>query len=368
MQTVQLSTSQCKSGTISWAACRSSSGGSGNTCSLESCDGTKEVTANKCNEVTTISFNVPAGATSMIVQIHDGQFAGTKSCSGVGIGYGKCAGGSKGSCKSATSGVCEVDFDLDSCPAPPPPPKRRQCVENGVTHEDGDTWELEEPHCGTCTCHDGATSCVGCPIVTCVDEDGNVHDNLTPWTTDDGCQACECLESGNIYCYQIVESCNAATGCTSEGGDFVEDGGTTVNECGASCTCYGVELSCEPCDTGECDYYGTTKVNGDEWDAPDNCNDCYCDNGEFWCSVDKICPACEYNGQEYYDGQEFPAGDICNTCYCDKEYGVYCTRNTCDTKPECIYPACNSYQKCCSGCDGSSYCATGTTCPQLQCY
>jgi len=50
----------------------------------------------------------------MVVQIHDGQFAGTKSCSGVGAAVGQCSGGSKGSCKSSTSGVCEVTVDINA--------------------------------------------------------------------------------------------------------------------------------------------------------------------------------------------------------------------------------------------------------------
>jgi len=120
-KTVDLSAAGCKSGaTISWAACRSSNAKS-QLCTLLSCDGSQDLAYNKCDGITKASFSIPSDATSIVVQLHDGQFSGTKSCTGVGGAAGQCSGGSKGSCSSSVSGVCEVTIDLNSaCPKPPP--------------------------------------------------------------------------------------------------------------------------------------------------------------------------------------------------------------------------------------------------------
>lgn len=66
----------------------------------------------KCDYVTSATFELPLGSTSITLQLHDGQFNGTQTCSGTGLGSGECNGGAGTSCKTAVSGVCEVVVSL----------------------------------------------------------------------------------------------------------------------------------------------------------------------------------------------------------------------------------------------------------------
>lgn len=98
-------------------ACISSNAG---TCNVVNCNAgsTVDTAKSKCDgNVLKGQWEVPAGATSVVMQLHDGQFAGTVNCSAT-----YCAGGSSGSCKTAVSGVCQVVLGLTNCTGPGPGP------------------------------------------------------------------------------------------------------------------------------------------------------------------------------------------------------------------------------------------------------
>lgn len=122
---VTLNFDACKGSAISWACCRNSivpGPVQEALCDMVFCDASLaqwEVTKNKCNNVTSASFLVPATATSVVVQLHDGKFIGNKLCSD----NNACCGGSSGACSN--TGVCEVTISLEGC-APPPP----ECMVN----------------------------------------------------------------------------------------------------------------------------------------------------------------------------------------------------------------------------------------------
>jgi hypothetical protein len=82
-------------------------------CNLIDCDGTKDLSNAKCDEVTYFMYEVPESSTSVTIQLHDGKFIGNKDCSA----RGACCGGSGSSC--AATGVCETTIDLSTCPGQP---------------------------------------------------------------------------------------------------------------------------------------------------------------------------------------------------------------------------------------------------------
>jgi len=115
---VTVDTSSCKDGSISWICCRS--GG----CSLwNGCPKGAKRTGNTCEESSgAITYVIPKAASSITVQLHDGQFkGGNMICTGSGSN-GNCCGGSQGG-SSCGSNVCQTVISLSSCggvPVPPP--------------------------------------------------------------------------------------------------------------------------------------------------------------------------------------------------------------------------------------------------------
>jgi hypothetical protein len=114
---VNLDLSNCKSGeTLSWACCQTPD------CELANCNGGDiEEELNKCDELTQVTFKVPVGVESLLVQVHDGKIAGDKPCTG-GIGtdstQDQCCGGYGGSC-GTISGVCDKVIYIQDCPGAP---------------------------------------------------------------------------------------------------------------------------------------------------------------------------------------------------------------------------------------------------------
>lgn len=78
---------------------------------------------------------------------------------------------------------------------------------------------------------------------------------------------------------------------------------------------------------------GPACVDGDVMDAPDGCNTCGCENGEWLCTAigcgDDATPICE-------DGDVMDAPDGCNTCTCEGNAWA-CTEADCnnDEAPVC---------------------------------
>lgn len=115
---VTIDVGSCKGSSISWFCCRGSQKPemtSDSFCDLYHCNSPTledwESEKNKCNTVSVLEYLVPTDATSIIVQLHDGQFNGNVACTTPGA----CCGGSGTSCPSATSGVCQTTIDLSTC-------------------------------------------------------------------------------------------------------------------------------------------------------------------------------------------------------------------------------------------------------------
>jgi len=112
---VNLDLSGCKSSSISWACCLKSSDGQSETpgfCNLYNCGPATaqwDISKDKCDEVSTLSFLVPQSATTLTLQSHDGLFSGNVVCSS----EHPCCGGSGSSCSS--TGVCETVIELSTC-------------------------------------------------------------------------------------------------------------------------------------------------------------------------------------------------------------------------------------------------------------
>jgi len=112
---------------VSWGCCRSSvdEDGTEGCCELNDCnslfDEDKDFDTNACSYVSKLSYNLPAEAAYLTVQIADIDFNGNKDCGY----YGEdCCYDTYTSCTSASSGVCEVVIDINACrPTIIPPPE-----------------------------------------------------------------------------------------------------------------------------------------------------------------------------------------------------------------------------------------------------
>lgn len=132
---VKVNLNGCKGGeTLSWMCCRTA----GCARADDECNGTPDAATSKCDEVTWAKYSVPAGTSSILVQIHDGKIAGDIDCAST----GRCCGGAGTSCTNAgtVSGVVEQTINLASCPvlspsvgpspATVPPTAAPQCVQD----------------------------------------------------------------------------------------------------------------------------------------------------------------------------------------------------------------------------------------------
>lgn len=137
---VDINLSGCKGGSaISWACCKGSTTNALNDgfCNLYNCDAELsnwDLDKEKCDETSTISFLVPSSATSITLQLHDGNFLGNIEPSFCSQSPGACCGGTSGACSNAPSGACQIMIDiLESCPT------RRECDTDSDCHRFDDT-------------------------------------------------------------------------------------------------------------------------------------------------------------------------------------------------------------------------------------
>lgn len=111
MVEVQISSATCKGSSISWMCCTGTNAGA---CDVDlnqpDCSGGD---INKCNNIDVMTIKVPAGATTVDIQAHDGQFGSDLPwnnllCGGSGSGSG-------GACyPGANTGICEVTVPITS--------------------------------------------------------------------------------------------------------------------------------------------------------------------------------------------------------------------------------------------------------------
>lgn len=127
-RTVTISVTDCKQGaSLSWACCRST----GCTLVPGSCVGTPpdkyELTKQKCNDMTSLQFTIPAGTDTIQIQSHDGrQIQGDVACNPSNCCAGNAGAGCDGSlavCNryvTVTLAACGVEQDTDSVGDPTP--------------------------------------------------------------------------------------------------------------------------------------------------------------------------------------------------------------------------------------------------------
>ncbi|MEZ4223001.1 MAG: hypothetical protein R3B13_18805 [Polyangiaceae bacterium] len=137
------------------------------------------------------------------------------------------------------------------------------------------------------------------------------------------------------------------------------------------CTCLATgELDCsnELC-PGACVYGGEIYLNGSSFRDLDDCNTCYCNDGNVSCTFAFCAKDCEYYGQTYKPGQTFPAADGCNTCSCSPSGAIECTQLACPTGCSyggADYPLGASFPAL-DGCNKCTCEATGVSCTELSC-
>jgi len=126
---VQVSTSNCKSdGVISWVCCR-------DCVELSSCvSGTAAYDKQKCENSAGAYYIVSPTTTSLVLNVHDGTFAGNS--------FDTTCGGVNGACGS---GSCITTISLDTCPD----------VSIDECTTDDDCLVPEDQLCATNTCVDG---------------------------------------------------------------------------------------------------------------------------------------------------------------------------------------------------------------------
>jgi hypothetical protein len=114
---VTITTSSCKTGTVSWACCRGSTSdiGAAGGCTLGACNTGALEAPGKCANTDNFTFTVPEGTVNLTVQVHDGQLAGDVNCSVAGA---CCSTGGTSSCTNGRvlrSGVCNYPLELSDC-------------------------------------------------------------------------------------------------------------------------------------------------------------------------------------------------------------------------------------------------------------
>ncbi len=227
---ITINFASCKNDKISWACCAATPG-----CVLNTCDGTPEGT-NKCNELTTATYTVPGETTVFNVQVHDGQLAGNVDCSAA----NSCCGGSGTSCSGVTSGVCNYQVDLSTCP----------CTECTTDTDCGtpDPSTCSKPTCGLDNkCSIAAlTSGTVCKVSSNVCENNAVCDGVNkacPATT---------FSSSTTVCRAAVSACDKEDYCTGTnnqcGPDLYQPSGTVCEGlhglCGTTKKCTGLSTVC----------------------------------------------------------------------------------------------------------------------------
>ncbi|KAG2444251.1 hypothetical protein HXX76_001008 [Chlamydomonas incerta] len=117
--TVALDFSGCKGSSISWFCCSTAATGVPGGCSITGCNGGPLPASGYCDTVLTSTVTVTYGATSVNLQVHDGQISGNTDCS-----TQPHCGGCGGSCGAGVcSGVSVPIIGLEACTAKPPSPQ-----------------------------------------------------------------------------------------------------------------------------------------------------------------------------------------------------------------------------------------------------
>ncbi|KAG2440473.1 hypothetical protein HYH02_010353 [Chlamydomonas schloesseri] len=117
---VQVDLSRCKDASVSWFCCQR------NTCTTTSCDGLAVNNAT-CNTVFNAVVTTVVGATSVTLQVHDGQLVGNANCTRNG-----CCGGGGGNCggdNTCDSVVVNID-NVNTCNNPWGFPQSSQYAKN----------------------------------------------------------------------------------------------------------------------------------------------------------------------------------------------------------------------------------------------
>ncbi|KAG2444563.1 hypothetical protein HXX76_001308 [Chlamydomonas incerta] len=104
--TVALNFTACKNATISWACCTGTS--NGGSCSLTTCNGAPS--NGTCNDVLYSVLNVTYGATSVTLQIHDGNLVGNTNCTAR-----PCCAGSGGTTCPSSSALSAANIPNVAC-------------------------------------------------------------------------------------------------------------------------------------------------------------------------------------------------------------------------------------------------------------
>lgn len=82
-------------------------------------------------------------------------------------------------------------------------------------------------------------------------------------------------------------------------------------------------------DTTSCELDGKTYRDGEPVPSPDDCNTCFCSDGDVACTTVDCFEGCLHEGKVYQPFEAFPAGDGCNTCHCLEDGVVSCTMIGC---------------------------------------
>ncbi|XP_038124813.1 kielin/chordin-like protein [Cyprinodon tularosa] len=230
-------------------------------------------------------------------------------------------------------------------------PECDSCLYEGVVHSNGQTFTSLSNPCERCTCFRGTVSCgpLNCPLTQCerpVLEPGECCPNCTEcvvngftyyegqsWTLgSDPCSTCTCQkgkvdcvpqECPSLYCPHRVTDpgscCPRCRGCVYEGQDHEDSSNWLANS--------------TPCTTCMC-VNGVTTCSEVSCVSP--CANLITMPGEC-CPV---CADCVFEGREYAPGESFhPANDPCQVCSCevmpDGEHHLKCYREQCPCLVDC---------------------------------
>ncbi|KAJ8032166.1 Kielin/chordin-like protein [Holothuria leucospilota] len=219
------------------------------------------------------------------------------------------------------------------------------CLYEGFEYGSGETWISPFNLCLTCQCQDGVTMCTEircltpdfctnpvnvpgqcCPICPGCTYNGVTYQNGQSFNPhDDPCESCLC-ERGSLTC--VRQSCPVLNDCPV---DAIQP--PAVGECCGTCTRVQEQRVCdetslgqtykpysEPCITCMC-------TNSSTWECmQDMCPMLMCPRSERFKQKDECCPKCqrcvdEDTGSSYFTGQTWRKGsDSCIICNCD--YGA----------------------------------------------
>jgi hypothetical protein len=341
--------SSCKSTTtLSWFACLN------DKCTVMSCKGTTAADKVKCNDASGGQFCLPAGSTSLSLQVHDGQIgSATDGCAT------DCRGGKEGGCGSDSTyhvtlqsfpvvigsncGGCQSDSE---CGAPSSPCVAAQC-------QAGKCVEVNKAAGTEC----GPAGPGACDAADTCDGNGLCVDNVQPkehqcraadgvCDTADFCdgQSKECadgVQAASFECRAADGPCDVADFCDGSakicGADNVQAATFTCREatgvCDVSEQCDGEAKSC-PADGVKA--RGTTcRAKKDGCDIEERC-----DGSAKTCAVDTF----------FNFGYTFKCSTTCYLCGVEpsdlskvtkNSYKVgSCGTGSCDTFVQLPYPQC----------------------------